>query len=598
MASTPLSPLDSAFLFLERPTQPLHVGCVTILDGPLDFPDLTAHFRETLAELPRFRQRPIRAFMDLRAPTWEDDPNFAIPHHLHRVVLPAPGGPTELHAAIDRQFSAPLSLERPPWEVHSIEGLADGRSALVWKVHHCMVDGVSGAQLLDATTTSAGQGSGATVEDAERARRAGLRARAASTFRLADIARVVLEAVSTVSTMAVAPPSPLPFLGPLSARRRIVWSHFPLSDLLAIRGAADCKVNDVVLAIVAGALRRYLEHHGTATAEARVRALVPVSMRSEGDRLALGNLVTGAFPELPVDVRDPVERLHAIAREMTEIKRRGQPRSTGLALAASSILPMPVQALVGRYAPDQALVSTIVTNVPGPAELRTLMDRRIEAIHPMVPLALGMGLEFAVMSYNGALSIAATTDAGLVPDPERIAEALVASETELRNAILEPRDRVTPTLASLQGPRVRDLMSQDVTSVAPEDSLLDTFRLMRARSIRHLPVVNARGRLVGIITHRDLVAAASSTLESKFERARLHNLGSAEVWEAMEIHLSTVGPDESAADAGRRLVRHKIGCLPVVDAAGALLGIVTMTDYVRWAADHLEEHEHTHAAIG
>src|SRR5262249_53670197 len=150
-----------------------------------------------------------------------------------------------------------------------------------------------------------------------------------------------------------------------------------------------------VVAIVAGALQRYLERRGISTEDLLVRAVVPVNVRGEGERLALGNLVTAMFPQLPVSAKDPTERLKLVAREMAALKRRGQPRATGLALAAASALPVPIQALLGRLAPDRTAFSTVVTNVPGPPDVRTMLGRRIESIHPMVPLFQGMGLEFA-----------------------------------------------------------------------------------------------------------------------------------------------------------------------------------------------------------
>jgi CBS domain-containing protein len=362
-----------------------------------------------------------------------------------------------------------------------------------------------------------------------------------------------------------------------------------LSDFLAIRGAADCKVNDVVLAIVAGALRRYLELRGLPVADLQVRACVPVNVRGDEDPNALGNLVTAMFPRLPVSTSSPTERLERVTREMTALKRRGQPRATGLALAAVSLLPVPVQALLGRVTPDRtAALSTIVTNVPGPVDVRAILGRRVEAIHPMVPLAQGMGLEFAVLSYGGRVSIAATADADLVPDAELIAEALTEAEAELRDAVLPPALRSAPP-PKVGGIAVRELMHRDVVTVAPGDSLLHVYRLMKTKGIRHLPVVEQRGRLVGIVTHRDVVAAAKSSLESTEELARVRVLGHAEVAEVMETHVSTAHPEEPAADVGRRIVRHKIGCLPVVDESGALLGIVTATDFVRWAADNLDQ---------
>jgi diacylglycerol O-acyltransferase len=587
MKSVALSALDSAFLFLERPNQPLHVGCLTELDGEVDFAKLVELFRERLKALPRFRQRPVRATLDLRAPTWQDDARFAVPHHVHRVTLPAPGAETELREAVDTLFSAPLSPEGPPWQVYYLDGLAGGRSALLWKIHHCMIDGVSGAQLITLITNALSSGAPACAAPA-RESPVGAR-RASAALNLGEVAGSLIEMATTMSSMVFAPVSSLPFHGSLGERRRIVWSSFPLSDLLAIRGAADCKVNDVVLAIVAGAIRRYLEARGTGTADVCVRAMVPVNVRSEADRLSLGNMVSAMFPLLPVGVEDPGERLRLVAREMSALKLRGQPRATGFALAAASMLPVPVQALLGRFTPDRPTLSTVVTNVPGPGDVRTLLGRRIDAIHPMVPLFQGMGLEFAVLSYGGRISIAATADADLVPDAERIAADLEESERELRDAVVAPADRVAAPPTVLVGPRIRELMSGEIVTVGPKDSLLDAYRLMKTRGIRHLPVVNAHGRLAGIVTHRDIMAAAKSSLDASEEQARTHILALAEVGDVMETHVSTVCPDESAAEAGRRIVRHKIGCLPVVDPTGALIGMVTVSDFVRWATDHLEE---------
>jgi WS/DGAT/MGAT family acyltransferase len=339
MKSVALSALDSAFLFLERPNQPLHVGCLTELDGEVDFAKLVELFRERLEALPRFRQRPVRATLDLRAPSWQDDARFAVPHHVHRVTVPAPGGETELREAVDRLFSAPLSPEGPPWQVYYLDGLAGGRSALLWKIHHCMIDGVSGAQLITLITDALPSGAPACAAPS-RESPVGAR-RASAGLNLGEVAGSLIEMATTMSSMVFAPVSSLPFHGSLGERRRIVWSSFPLSDLLAIRGAADCKVNDVVLAIVAGAIRRYLEARGTGTADVCVRAMVPVNVRAEADRLSLGNMVTAMFPLLPVGVEDPGERLRSWPRVSASscVASRVPPAS----LAAARHLPVPVR---------------------------------------------------------------------------------------------------------------------------------------------------------------------------------------------------------------------------------------------------------------
>jgi WS/DGAT/MGAT family acyltransferase len=584
MKTRALSALDSAFLFFERPRQPLHVGCVVELDGAIEFPKLVELFRARIDTLPRLRQRPVRSTLDLRAPSWQDDPSFAIPHHVHRTSLPAPGGPAELHEVVDSLFSVPLSPERPLWEIYLIEGLAGGRSALLWKVHHCMIDGASGVQLLTLCTDP--DSPPRPVDTPGPARRPARPAGAFAASSLGDVGGSLLELASIVSSMAFTPVSPLPFHGSLGERRRLVWSTFPLSDLLAIRGAVDCKVNDVILAIVAGALRRYLGGRGVSLNDLHVRVGVPVSVRGEEDREALGNMVTAMFPVLPVGTADPTRRLEQVVRETASLKRRGQPRATALALAAAGFLPAPVQALLGRLAPDRTMLSTVVTNVPGPVDRRSVLGRRIEAIHPMVPLAQGMGLEFAVLSYGGRVSIAATADADLVSDVELMAAALTDAEAELRDAVLSPALRSAP-LPSVAGMAIRELMRRDVVTVTRDDSLLDAYRLMKTKGIRHLPVLDGRRRLVGIVTHRDIMAAAKSSLDAEQEMARIHVLGCAVVSEIMEIHVSTAHVNEPAADVAQRLVRQKIGCVPVVDESNGLLGIVTTADFVRWAAEQL-----------
>jgi CBS domain-containing membrane protein len=206
-------------------------------------------------------------------------------------------------------------------------------------------------------------------------------------------------------------------------------------------------------------------------------------------------------------------------------------------------------------------------------------------MHPIVPIAAEIGLAFAIMSYDGKVSICATADAKLVPDAERIGEALAASHMELRAHLGVGKPHTT---ASNGGPTIADLMSRDVVTVSAGESAGRAWELMRTRRIRHLPVVDARGRVIGLVSHRDLLAASQSSLSFGSEGERVRMLGWAHVADLMETHLSTVNPDESAADAGRRMVRHKIGCLPAVDAEGGLVGIVTEEDFLRWATAHME----------
>jgi len=439
---------------------------VALLESPLPFDAFAAAVGERLAAVPRYRQRPVRPLLDLDWPRWEDDRTFDVRRHLRHVAVPAPGGDAELHALVDQLFATPFDPEHPLWETYLIDGVAGGRTAaLLWKVHHAMVDGVSGARVLEAISDPTAHA--VPASSAHAAPPAswldGLRPAA-----LLQTARDAAKAAAIVASFLLESVRVLPFNGTITDARRIVWTSFPLDDFLAMRGAGGCKVNDVVLAVIAGALRRYLAPR-VALGGVRPRALVPVSVRRPEDQLALGNLVTSLFPRLPVDVADPVERLATIAREMRRLKEEGQPRAAGLALRAVGALPAPVNALLGRlFGSTVPPFNTVCTNVPGPRETCRLLGRRILEIHPIVPLYQGLGLEFAVLSYGGRLSISASVDPHLVPDAAEIPAHLEAAAAELAGALAAGRPALPAGHAEL---RVADLMTADVVALEPTESI-------------------------------------------------------------------------------------------------------------------------------
>jgi diacylglycerol O-acyltransferase len=575
MATESLSAMDAAFLYYERPVQRLHVGSVSVLDGPVPFDAFTAFCVERMQQLPRYRQRPVRPVLDWRLPTWEDVPRFDPRHHIRHVGVPSPGGDAEFHALVDELIAAPLDPESPLWETYLIDGLSGDRAAILSKVHHCMIDGVSGVHLLevlsDPTSAPASEGP---PPVASRTHGAG-GARPWSS-------QSAFEAASTVARWILEPTSPLPFNAPISAERRLRWAALPLERLLAVRGAAGCKVNDVVLAVIAGALRRWLLAHAVLVAGLRVRAMVPVSVRTAQDRLTLGNLVSAMFPQLPVDVADPLERLHRVAAHMGELKDRGQAHASALLLSLAGALPAPVGALMGRLLPSWPMINVVCTNVPGPRESRSVLGRRILEIHPVVPLFEGLGLGFAILSYADQLSIAASADPALVSDLDTIAWAI----TEELDALTAALGLTAPPPArakAVAAPRVVNLMTQPVHTLGSESTLADAWRLMRQARIRHLPVVDEGRRVIGLVTHRDLMGAAPSVVAEPDEGARLRTLAHLTAGEVMETHLIVTSPDEPAAAAGQRMLAAKIGCLPVVDDTGRLAGIVTEEDFLRWA---------------
>jgi diacylglycerol O-acyltransferase len=567
--------------------QLLHVGCVALLDGPLPFPAFVDTVGKRLAAIPRYRQRPIRPLLDLALPHWEDDPHFDVRRHFRHVGVPAPGGPAELHEVVDTLFATPLDEQHPLWENYLIDGLADGRTAVLCKIHHSMIDGVSGTQVLEAMADEqrARPINGAAPRAAAPAApaRSSLLRTLASPRALLGRARDALAAAGTLTPMVLEPISELPFNGRLTDARRIVWASFVLDDFLAMRGADGCKVNDVVLAVITGALRRYVQARGVEPAGLRVRTLVPVSVRRPEDHMSLGNLVSSMFPTLPIGIADPVERLRALAAEMRTLKEKGQAQASGVVMSLLGSMPAPIGALLGRLLPERAFINTVCTNVPGPREVCHLAGRRIVEIHPMVPLFQNMGIEFAILSYAGQLSIAAAVDPTLVPDADTIPEHLAASADELRAALRPVARRDTAAFVTPSIPRVAGLMTTPPITIRAEDRLVTAWRTMRTRRIRHLPVVDGSNRLVGLVTHRDLLAASSSSIIANSEEDRVQLLTWAHVGDVMETHLSVANPDESAAEAGERLLRHKIGCLPVVEGDAQLVGMVTEEDFLRWA---------------
>ncbi|HEY2385390.1 MAG TPA: wax ester/triacylglycerol synthase family O-acyltransferase [Candidatus Binatia bacterium] len=593
-AADRLSALDASFLYLERSTEPLHVGAVMLLEGSVPFERFVSLLGERLDPLRRYRQRPVRPPLDLALPRWMDDPAFDVRRHVHQVRLPAPGGEAELHAVVDRLFATPCDAAMPLWETYLIEGLAGGRAAVLTKVHHCMIDGVSGAKVLEVMTdpgpAAAGGGEperGIAAPTAAAGLPGGLQAilDVVRPSAVIEGARGLFDAARALTSTFGAPPDPTVLNGALGADRGVAWTAFPLDTFLAVRGAAGCKVNDVVLAVIAGALRRYFIARGI-TPPAGMRSLVPVNVRRGEDALNLGNRVSALFATLPVDVADPVERLARVVKETRALKAAGQSRALETALAIAGMMPAPSGPLLARLGTLRPLVHTVCTNIPGPRETRFVLGRRVLEMHPLVPLAIGMGVGFAILSYDGLLSITATSDPALVPGVAELPAMLRQSLDELIECTGSAPVRV-PAAAAGHTTTVADLMTADPVVIGPHDTLAVAWTAMRERRIRHLPVVERDGKVVGLVTHRDLLAASQSSLTVVREDERVRFLGAATASEIMETHLSIARPDEPAADAGTRMVRQKIGCIPVVAEDGRLAGIVTEEDFLRWATDQM-----------
>lgn len=593
-----LSALDAGFLFLEKPHQNFQIGCVAMLDTAPDFDRLLETLDQRLASFPRFRQVPIRARFDLGWPVWRDDPQYDIRRHVRQIALPRPGDRQKLAHVLETLVTTALPSDRPRWEVHLIEGLENGRAALLCKVHHSMNDGISGFHVLETIADVAPKAATepavkpitdppSPVTNKTRARNTGLVGllseawadpRGAATRGIRDLA----EAAETVASFLEEPPATMPWNGALGQGRQIVWRSYPLEEFTSLKVAADGTINDAVLAVVSGALRTYTLQNGQSPERASVRCVVPTSLRAKGDEADLGNQVTAMFPRLPLDVADPVERLQRIRDEMRNLKERKQARATSMVMAVAGALPSFTEASVLGAASEMSIVNTLCTNVPGPKQALHVCGKKITEIHAIAPLFLDVGLAFAAASYADRISICAVVDPSLVPEPETIGNALDAAVYETRKALWSKSDAMQAASRLARGPTVADLMSRNVATVGVDDSLQRAHELMRMRRLAHLPVVDRNARLIGVLTQRDLLFATPQAPAKLNAEDRARMLGRFAVGRAVDAKLTTAKPDEPVLDAGKRMVENQLDFLPVVDEGGQLLGLVTEDHIVRW----------------
>jgi WS/DGAT/MGAT family acyltransferase len=451
-----MSSVDAGFLYLERSHAPLHIGCIAIVEGALSAAALASRVGARIDRMRRYAERAVPVPLALAHPTWEPDPDFEPREHVYRWSLPSPGGERELCELLEELVLRPLDRGRPLWEMHLIEGLADGRTAVFQKVHHCMIDGVAGAQLLDVLldeTPVARERFGLLEAPrplpggGERVRRAlgdGLRRQLSGALGVARALSSPLEARRASERLSAAAWSALrlaasdvprlPWNEPVSHRRRLHFTALPLEGVQLVRRRRSGTVNDVVLSVLAGGLHRYLRALGIETRGLEAVALVPVSLRTSEEAGAMGNRISAMLVPLAVDPEGELARL-AATRAITERLKSGA-AWTGIdsLLRALDGLPAPLVALAGSRLSLGRIANLVATNVPGPRGARWLCGRRVEALRPIVPIADGLGLGAAVLSYDGTLSVGLNADPSLLPDLEKLGHGIEEAFTALTSA--------------------------------------------------------------------------------------------------------------------------------------------------------------------
>jgi WS/DGAT/MGAT family acyltransferase len=474
---TRLTALDTSFLHLEDGGAHMHVAAVMTFDGdPPAYDELVEAIEARLDLVPRYRQRLAFVPLGQGRPRWVDDPHFNARYHIRHTALPAPGSDDELKRLAARVFGQRLDRSKPLWEIWLVEGLGDDRFALLSKTHHALVDGVSGVDivsvLFDTAPSPAPPAPSGTAwlprpvptstellaeallerttvpGEAMRGVRAMTRAPRQVVGRLAG-------GVAGLGSMARAGLSPAP-RSPLNVaigpHRRYTWVDADLARFKVIKSQLGGTVNDVVLASVSLALGRWMRARGEDTDGLELRAMVPVSVRAEAERGALGNRVATMWAPLPVGVQEPVEVFRLVHEAMRGLKESGQAVGAETLTQLADFAPPTIMSQAARLQARQRFFNLVVTNVPGPQMPLYLLGRPLRGLYPVVPLALKQALGIAIMSYNGRLGFGLLGDFDALPDLEAIGAELegaiddlaAAAGADERLARTGPRFQPTP----------------------------------------------------------------------------------------------------------------------------------------------------------
>ena len=463
MSPDRLSPLDASFLHIEDHVSHMHIASVAIFEGPpAPFVDIVAMVDAKLDLVPRYRQKVKFVPLELGRPVWVDDPHFNIEYHVRHTALPSPGGESELRKLVGRVMSQQLDRSKPLWEIWVVEGLEDGRWAMLSKTHHALVDGVAGTDLLAVVmdlspeTTRPEHSKWVprpmptglelmvdALENIVRSPYEQLRAARAQARVVRRMAGYALEVAGGLFALSgLVRPMPLSSLnGPLGPHRRYAWATTSVEDIKRIRKGLGGTFNDVVLAGITNGFRELLISRGE-DVERVVRTLVPVSVRprdASGKAVGDGtfeNKVSAMFAELPVDIEDPVLRLHTISAQMKDLKDSKQAVAGEALTSMSGFAPPMLLALGMRLATraGQRNVNTVTTNVPGPQFPLYAAGRRMIRAFPYVPLGGQIRLGVAIFSYDGEVNFGITGDYDTAPDIDVLSGGIEDGMTQLLKA--------------------------------------------------------------------------------------------------------------------------------------------------------------------
>jgi diacylglycerol O-acyltransferase / wax synthase len=444
-----LTPVDASFLHQEGPSSHMHVGGVTIVEGPPpQMDEFLEQIRERLHLVPRYRHKLAHTALDSGRPVWIDDPSFNLEYHVRHTALPTPGESEQLRSLTARIFSQQLDRSKPLWEMWLIEGLKDDRFALISKTHHALIDGIAGIDL--ATVLFDLSPDPPPLKHSGRAWRphrepgtaellaTGLRGAVRTGIELAEGAvdalahpdralgrtREAAEGIGEIVWAGLNPAPETPLNVEIGPHRRFVAVDSRLDDFKLVKNAFGGTVNDVVLTVVTGALREFLISRVLRTEGVELRALVPVSVRTDDEHHQGGNRIVAMRGPLPVYIADPVQRLRFVSQAMDGLKESKQALGAEVIAGAQNFAPPTILAQASRLNFSTRLFNLLVTNVPGPQFPLYVLGREMLQAYPVAFLPESHALAIAIMSYNGQMNFGLLGDFDALPDIDLIGDTI------------------------------------------------------------------------------------------------------------------------------------------------------------------------------
>jgi WS/DGAT/MGAT family acyltransferase len=466
-----LKPLDAVFVDAEDEDEntSMAIASIAVFQGPAPaHKEVMALIAERLPLVPRYRQKLRTVPFRLGRPVWVGDPDFDLGYHIRRTALPEPGEYRQLSDLMARVMSHRLDRTHPLWEYWVVEGLAQDRWALISKVHHCMIDGVGGADLYrvlmepmpdpvqapgsappeDLSASQPPSAISLAAQAAADIAALPLRQARALSAAVTDPGGTIRQAVGGAQAIARFAPSLWPaarssLSGNIGQQRRYAWTQVPLEDIKVIKREFGGTVNDVVLAAISGGLRALLLDRGEQPGPHEVPSLVPVSVRAPGDPGSFGNQVSATVTNLPVHIADPVERLLAVRAEQDSLKASHEAMigQALVGLGRYSVYPVTSWLVRKAFSLPQREIVTVTTNVPGPQQPLYWMGRRLEQIIPYVPIASRVRIGISIFSYDGTVTFGITADYTANPDLDVLARGIERGVSEL---LLAARQHAAP----------------------------------------------------------------------------------------------------------------------------------------------------------